>query len=86
MSALRVALFAFGYPVSIAVISRWIPVVRQQRIRWFIIHQIAVAAIVLGQALRHRAIGVALNGSWFVIAAIWYIVVGRTQRSRTVPA
>lgn len=73
------ALFVFGYPVSIVVIARWIPVVRQRRTTWFAAHQAAVAAIVAGWAIRGRISGVIVNGSWFVIAAIWYVAGGRRR-------
>ena len=42
------ALFAFGYPTSIAVITRWLPVVRERRTAWFVAHEVAVAAIITG--------------------------------------
>ena len=73
MKALIVTLFVFGYPVSIAVIVRWIPVVREQRTRWFVWHQLAVTAIVLGWLLRHRWGAVAINGSWLLVATVWYL-------------
>lgn len=67
-----VALFAFGYPVAIVVIARWIPVVREQRHRWFAWHTAAVVAIVVGQALRGRTVGVILNGAWLLVSVAWY--------------
>jgi hypothetical protein len=75
--AVRVALFAFGYPVSIVVISRFVPVVRERRFRWFAAHEVAVAAIVAGWALDGNGGAVAINGSWLVIAAAWYGLGGR---------
>lgn len=72
-------LFAVGYPVSIGVIARWIPVVRERRLPWFAVHQAAVAAIVAGWALRGRPSAVAVNGAWFVAAAVWYMVAGRRR-------
>ncbi len=77
MSVLILALFTFGYPVSIVVIARFVPVVRERRRAWFLWHQSAVAAIVLGFGLRQRWSAVAINGTWFVIAAIWYVLAGR---------
>jgi hypothetical protein len=82
-SAVTTALFVFGYPVSIAVIVRWLPVVRQRRIKWFIAHQIAVAAIIAGWAIKGDTQAVVINGSWFVVAAVWYGLGGRSRtRSR----
>ena len=79
LRALRLILFAFGYPVAIGVIVRWIPVVRERRIKWFLWHEVAVAAIVLGHATRGEKgrAGVIINGAWLVIAAAWYWVGGR---------
>ena len=70
--AAAVALFVVGYPAAIVVIARWVPVVRERRTKWFVIHQAAVAAIVAGQALKGNTSGVAINGAWFVVAALWY--------------
>ena len=75
-------LFAFGYPASIAVIARWIPVVRERRLTWFVVHQVAVAAIVAGHALRESSSGVVVNGAWFVLAAIWYGAAGFSRHQR----
>lgn len=68
-------LLAIGYPVSIGMIARWFPIVRQRRVRWFIVHQAAVALIVAGWALKHDP-GVVPNGLWLSIAAIWYYEAG----------
>jgi hypothetical protein len=76
------ALFAFGYPVSIVVICRFVPVVRERRVRWFVAHQLAVAAIVAGWAIDGDAMAVAINGSWFVIAWVWWALGGRRARAR----
>jgi hypothetical protein len=69
---IAVGLFVVGYPTAIAVIARWVPVVRERRTKWFVIHQAAVAAIVAGQALKDNGSAVIINGAWFVTAAIWY--------------
>lgn len=70
-------LFAFGYPVAVVVIARFVPVVREQRWRWFALHQAAVAAIVAGWSILGRWPAVAVNGTWFVAAAVWYLLGGR---------
>jgi hypothetical protein len=75
-------LLVLGYPVAILVIARWVPVVREQRMTWFLAHQAAVAAIVAGHALLGNAAAVAVNGAWFVIAAAWYGAVGLSRRRR----
>ena len=81
MSIVRAALFAFGYPVSILVIARFVPVVRERRLRWILWHQAAVGAIVLGFALDANWSAVAINGTWFVVAAVWYVLGGRSSRA-----
>ena len=73
MTAVATVLHVLGYPTAIAVLTRWIPVVREQRDRWFAAHQAGVAAIVAGWAIRGRTQGVIINGAWFVIAAFWYL-------------
>jgi hypothetical protein len=71
------ALFAVGYPTSIGVLVRWLPVVRERRTAWFVAHEVAVGAIVAGWALRRDATGVIVNGTWLVVAAAWYLAAGR---------
>ena len=75
--ALVVALFAFGYPVAIVVIARYVPVVRERRIRWFAAHEAAVSAIVAGHALRPDTGAVVVNSAWLVVATAWYVLGGR---------
>ena len=81
MSVVRLLLFAFGYPVSILVITRFIPVVRERRLRWFAWHQAAVGAIVLSFALAANWSAVAINATWFFVAAVWYVLGRRHQRA-----
>ena len=75
------ALFAFGYPVSIAVIVRFVPVVRERRLKWLLAHDVAVAAIVAGWALKGDRRAVAINASWLVAANVWYAL-GRRRGAR----
>lgn len=79
---MSILLFIVGYPVAIAVIVRWVPVVRERRTSWFISHQLAVAAIVAGHALRENSGGVVVNGAWLVIAAAWYGLAHLSRRRR----
>ena len=81
-TALEILLYAFGYPAAIIVIFRFVPVVRERRTRWFVIHEVGVAAIVAGQALMGNPQGVIINGSWGVLAAIWYALGPAIQRRR----
>lgn len=68
----RFVLFAFGYPASIAVIVRWVPVVREQRSSWYAVHQLAVVAIIVGWAISRDWGSVAVNATWLVVATAWY--------------
>ena len=76
------ALFAFGYPTSIAVITRWLPVVRERRTAWFVAHDVAVAAIVTGWALKRDPMAVAINATWLAVATAWYVAAGRRAATR----
>ena len=75
----------FGYPTSIAVLTRWLPVVRERRTAWFAAHEVAVAAIVAGWALEHDAMAVAINASWLAVGTTWYLAAGR-RGPRRAPA
>ena len=75
------ALFAFGYPTAIVVILRFVPVVRERRLKWLVAHDLAVAAIVAGWALKGDRRAVAVNASWLVAASVWYAVGGRRARA-----
>jgi hypothetical protein len=80
MTLLRALLFAFGYPVSIVVIARFVPVVREQRLRWLGFHHVAVACIVLGWALDSNWQAVIVNSSWLAASTIWYVLGGRRRK------
>jgi hypothetical protein len=77
--AAATALFAFGYPTSIVVILRFVPVVRERRLKWLVAHDLAVAAIVAGWALKDDRRAVAINASWLVAANVWYALGGRRR-------
>ncbi len=74
---LRTALFGVGYPVSVVVISRFVPVVRERRWRWLVAHHLGVAAIIAGWALEGRHSAVAFNGAWLAASSAWYLLGGR---------
>ena len=82
-NVLKWMLWAFGYPVAIVVIFRYVPVVRERRIRWFVLHELAVGAICAGHALASNGQGVIVNGSWGVVAAIWYALGPTINRRRS---
>jgi hypothetical protein len=80
--ATATALFAFGYPVSIVVILRFVPVVRDRRLKWLVAHDLAVLAIVAGRALKGDSRAVAINASWLVAATVWYALGSRSTARR----
>ena len=80
--ATATALFAFGYPVSIAVILRFVPVVRERRLKWLVAHDLAVVAIVAGWVLKGDRRAVAINASWLVAATVWYALDARSTERR----
>ncbi len=80
-NALTTGLFVFGYPVSIGVIVRWVPVVRQRRIKWLVAHHLGVAAIVTGWAIKGDTQAVVINGSWLAVSTVWYVLGGRSRAS-----
>jgi hypothetical protein len=79
VAALRIVLFAFGYPASIIVILRFIPVVRERRLRWLVVHHIAVAAIVVGWITKGDVPAIVVNSAWLVVSSAWYVLGGRRR-------
>lgn len=79
-STIATALHVAGYPTAIVVLTRFVPVVRHRRLRWFLAHQAGVAAIVGGWLLRGNTPAAVVNGSWLVSAAAWYALAGRSRR------
>lgn len=80
-----IPLLVVGNIVAVAVIARWVPVVRERRTRWFVIHAAAMVAIIAGWALRRPA-AVPLNVVWLVASTVWYWLGGRRSRAATTPA
>ena len=66
-----VPLLAVGYPLSIVVIARWVPVVRERRTAWLLAHHVGVTALIIGWALRRPSAAVP-NVVWLVISTLWY--------------
>lgn len=80
MDAAELALFGFGYPASVAVISRFVPVVRERRWRWLAVHHLGMVAIIAGCVSKRTAAGIVANGAWLVASSAWYAAGGRRQR------
>ncbi len=59
--------------MSIAVISRFVPVVRERRWAWLVAHHAGVTAVIAGWALKGRASAAVLNGAWLVTSSVWYL-------------
>ncbi len=74
MTSVQLALLGFGYPASIAVITRFVPVVRERRWRWLAVHHLGVVAVIVAWATRRQAVGVAVNSTWLVVSSAWYVV------------
>ena len=74
MSRAQIALFGLGYPASVAVVSRFVPVVRERRWRWLAVHHLAVAAIIAAWATRREGVPVAVNSTWLVASSAWYVL------------
>ncbi|HWH34521.1 MAG TPA: hypothetical protein VNT56_04305 [Acidimicrobiales bacterium] len=75
-------LLGLGYPVAAAVVTRFVPVVREGRWRWLAAHHAGMAAIVAGWALRGEPVPAALNASWLATSSVWYLV-GRRRPAAT---
>ena len=82
--AAATALFVVGYPTSIVVILRFVPVVRERRMKWLVAHDLAVAAIVAGWALKGDGRAVVINAAWLVAANVWYVLGGRRSRAEAI--
>lgn len=77
MSVVSTALLVVGYPTSLVVLIRFVPVVRERRAGWFAAHQTAVAAIVAGWALKGKPAAAVVNATWLAVATAWWVRAGR---------
>lgn len=68
----EVALFGFGYPAALVVISRFVPVVRERRWRWLAMHHLGMAAVIAGCVSKRTTAGVVGNSAWLVVSSAWY--------------
>ena len=79
MDAAEIALFGLGYPAAVAVIARFVPVVRERRWRWLVVHHLGMAAIIAGCASKRTTAGIVANSAWLVISSVWYAAGGRRR-------
>lgn len=81
-SALSVAVRLPGYPVACMAIVTFVGIVGDRRTRWFIAHELAMGAIVVGWLLADRPEAAMFNAAWLVSAALWYLIGGRRAVER----
>lgn len=77
MRAVAGGLLGVGYATSVAVLTRFVPVVRERRWRWLAVHHLGVSAIVCGWVLRRATAAAAVNAAWLVVSSAWYVLGGR---------
>ncbi len=75
-----VALLVVGYPVSVAVLVRLLPVLRERRRRWFGALVAGLSCLVVGWALLRRPSAAAINGVGLAAAATAWVWRGRRRR------
>lgn len=66
-------LFVVGYPTAIVLLARFRRIVRTRAVGQFLVHQAAMAAVVVGWLLLDQPLGAALNAGWLVAAAGWWL-------------
>ncbi len=77
-SALSVAVRLPGYPVALMAIVTFVGIVADRRVGWFVAHEIAMTAIVIGWLLAERPEAALFNALWLVSAAIWFAIGSRS--------
>ena len=86
-SVFDTGLLGAGYAAAVPVIARFVPVVRERRWRWLLVHHAGVAAIVAGWALRGRPQAAVVNVGWLLVSSAWYAagpgVKSRSDNRRT---
>lgn len=76
-------LLGAGYAASIAVIARFVPVVRERRWRWLVVHHLGVLAVAGGWWAKRRLPAAAVNLSWLFASSAWYVLGGRRRTPPT---
>ena len=79
-------LLALGYPAAVVVITRFVPVVRERRLRWLAVHHAGMAAIIGGYVVRGTPTAAAVNAVWLAASTAWYAAGGRRSAQHRAPA
>lgn len=72
-------LLGVGYPAAVAVLVRWLAVVRERRWRWLSVHHLGMATIVAGHLTARRPVAAAANGAWLAVSSAWYAAAVRRR-------
>lgn len=75
---LAIPLLIIGNVTAVVVIARFVPVVRERRLAWLLVHHAAMIAVITGWAIR-RPPATALNALWLVSSTVWYVRGGRRR-------
>ena len=79
-SRIGVALLVVGYPTSVAVLVRIMPVLRQRRGRWFGALVAGLTGLTAGWALLRRPAPAAVNLVGLVAVVVAWVWTGRRRR------
>lgn len=66
-----------GYVLAVPVCVRLVPVMREQRVPWFVALQLGTALIVAGWLLKGERAPATVNAVFFVAFAAWWVAAGR---------
>jgi hypothetical protein len=76
-----VAVLAVGYPVSIGVLVRLLPVLRERRRTWIAVLIAGMSCLVVGWLLLRRPAAAAVNGAGLAAVVAGWAWTGRRRRS-----
>jgi predicted membrane channel-forming protein YqfA (hemolysin III family) len=75
-------LLVAGYLAEVVVLVNWVLVVRERRSRWFAVHVLAMAAVIVGWLTVSQGLAAVVNGAWLVLSALWYTAGARLSHRR----
>ncbi len=79
-SRVGVALLVVGYPASVAVLVRVLPVLRERGRRWFGVLVAGLSCLAVGWALLRRPVPAAVNGVGLIALVVAWVWRGRRSR------